>query len=160
MPAVGLSRDDFDRVFGAPVEDGAPGRSRRCNTCGGWHRMDQPWPHNCRRPAPPRNPNLATPQIAPPFVPFKTGELEGAEIINSRADKIAYMDKNDLVEWDAGVEPDREPTEREMKREFAGHVKRFAETDPLNIEPIDRIGETDLSEAPEVSTDGMEVFDG
>lgn len=157
MPAVGLSRDDFDRVFGARDDADAPGRSRLCRSCGGWHRMDRPWPHNCRAPAPPRNPDLATPQIAPPFHAFQTVGLD-PEVIGSRHDKREYMAKNDLVEYDAGVQPEREPTEREVKAEFAAQIKRFVEADPLAIKPVDVIGQTDLSEAPEVSTDGMEVF--
>lgn len=157
MPAVGLSHDDFDRVFGAR-DDGAPGRSRLCRTCGGWHRVDQPWPHNCRPPAPPRNPDLATPQLAPQFVPFQTSGID-AEVIGSRGDKREYMERNGLVEYDAGVTPEREMTEREAKAEFAGQIKRYRETDPLNIKPVDVIGQTDLNEAPEVSTEGMEIFD-
>ena len=159
MPAVGLSREDYDRVFGPALEERETGRSRLCRTCGGWHRTDRPWPHNCRAPAPPRNPNLSTPQIAPPFQPFRTGVLEDAEIINSRHEKQEYMAKNDLVEWDAGVEPDREPTEREFVETFAKDVKRFAQVDPLSIEPVDRIGETDTDGAGEIDTEGMQVLD-
>ena len=159
MPAVGLTPAEFLSVFGPRADDAGPGRYRLCRSCGDWHSLDRRWPHNCRPPAPPRNPDLATPQIAPPFEPFRTGMLDGAVTIGSRAEKRAYMDRHDLVEWDDGVKPDREPSERDQKREFAEQVKRFAETDPLNIEPVDVIGRTDLNEAPEIATDGMQVFD-
>lgn len=149
---------EYARIFGAPSEVGGTGRSRRCNTCGGWHRLDQPWPHNCREPAPPRNPDLASPQIAPPFHAFQTVGID-PEVIGSRHDKREYMARHDLVEYDVGVTPEREPTEREEKRVFAEQIKRYRETDPLNIQPVDVIGQTDLNEAPEVSTEGMEVFD-
>ena len=156
MPAVGLTRDDFNRVFGTPSAERETGRSRRCRFCGDWHRLDRPWPHNCRDEAPPRA-DFATPMIAPKFEPFRTGVLEGAEIINSRRDKREYMAKNDLVEWDDGVQPERGPTEREEKEVFAREVKRFAETDPLNIEPVDRIGETDTDGSGDIATDVIEV---
>lgn len=159
MPAVGLTREQYESVFGKPLDDRQPGRSVRCKSCGGWHSTSKPWPHNCLPPAPPRNPDLTTPMIAPPFVPFRTGVLEGSEIINSRSDKREFMEKNDLVEWDSGVKQEGEPSERVQKRVFAEEVTRFQETDPLNIEPVDRIGETDLDGTEEITTEGMEVFD-
>lgn len=158
MPAVGLSSDEYSRVFGARQADDAPGRSRRCRSCGGWHRTDEPWPHNCRPPAMPRNRDLATPQIAPKFEAFRTGQLEGAETINSRRDKINYMDKHGLAEWDEGIKPERDQTQKEWRAEFVAALKRFRETDPLNIEPVDRIGERDLGGASEIDTTDIEVF--
>lgn len=159
MPSLAMHElgAEYDRIFGGDSEDRRTGRSRLCRSCGGWHRLDRPWPHNCRAPAPPRNPDLATPQIAPPFHAFQTVGIN-PEVIGSRHDKREYMERHDLVEYDAGVTPEREASEREMQAEFAGQIKRFRETDPLAVEPVDVIGQTDLSEAPEVSTDGMEVF--
>lgn len=157
MPAVGLTLQEFAAIFGTHAER-EPGRSQLCRFCGGWHRLDQPWPHNCREPDPPRNPELATPQIAPPFHAFQTVGADPV-IIGSRHDKREYMARNDLVEYDAGVRPEPEPTEREAKQVFAQQIKRFAETDPLNIPPLDRIGETDTAGAGEVSLDGVEIAD-
>jgi hypothetical protein len=156
MRAVDLSKADFERVFGPrePMEAGT--RKRSCRSCGGWHDLNKPWPHNCRPPAPPKNPDLATPQIAPPFQAFKTGELDGAEIITNRHEKREYMERHDLVEYDAGVKPDN-PSEREIEREYVQDFKRFMETDPLNIEPIDRVGEMDNDGAGDITVDDIEV---
>ena len=106
----------------------------------------------------PRNRDLATPQIAPKFEAFRTGQLEGAETINSRRDKINYMDKHGLAEWDEGIKPERDQTQKEWRAEFVAALKRFRETDPLNIEPVDRIGERDLGGASEIDTTDIEVF--
>lgn len=35
---------------------------RSCRVCGGWHDLDQPWPHNCLPEAPQRS-NLSAPMI-------------------------------------------------------------------------------------------------
>lgn len=35
---------------------------RLCRVCGGWHRLDQPLPHNCR-PEAPRRGNYAAPRV-------------------------------------------------------------------------------------------------
>ena len=124
-------------IFGEPERAETPGRSRRCKTCGDWHRLDKPWPHNCRQPAPPRNPNLATPLVTPPFEPFRTGATDSAEMIQNRQDKREFMKRRGLVEFDAGVtKPDDHWTrEAESKREVVRDIKRFIETDPLAIPP-------------------------
>lgn len=157
MVAFKFDRNHFESVFGAPRREEEPGTYRKCRTCGGWHKRGLT-PHNCREPEPPRNPDLATPQIAPPFHAFQTVGADPV-IIGSRHAKREYMARHDLVEYDAGVKPEREPTEREAKQVFAKEIKRFAETDPLNIPPVDRIGETDTAGAGEVSLDGVEIAD-
>lgn len=156
MPAVGLSRQEFEAVFG-PRNADTTGRSLRCRVCGGWHPKGQV-PHNCRREAPPRA-DLAAPMIAPPFQPFRTGVLDDATIITNRAEKRDYMDRNDLVEYDAGVQPERGQTPREWQAEFVADFKRVMETDPLNRPPVERIGETETDGAGEIATDDMQVFD-
>lgn len=133
------------------------GRSRLCKVCGDWHSLSRPWPHNCRPPAPPRAP-LATPQIAPRFDAFRTGMLEGAAIINDRREKRDFMERHDLVEFDEGVAPPPEPTERQWREEFVSDLKRTMETDPLNIQPVDVIGRTDTEGAPEIDANDIEVF--
>lgn len=154
--AVDLPEDEFTRIFGPKPEKRETVRSRLCNVCGDWHRLDRPWPHNCRAEAPPRS-DLASPMVAPPFVPFKTGVLDGAEIIGSRRDKINFMDKHDLVEWDAGVKPDADPSPIEQKQQFVRDFKRSIEMDPLAIEPVDRIGETDTDGAGDIAIEDIEV---
>ena len=120
------------------------------------HDLAKPWPHNCRPPAPPKNPDLATPQIAPPFQAFKTGELDGAEIITNRHQKREYMERNNLVEYDPGVKPDM-PSPREIERQYVEDFKRMEETDPLNIEPLEHVGDSDNGEAGEISIEDIEV---
>jgi hypothetical protein len=133
------------------------GRSRLCKVCGDWHSLARPWPHNCREPAPPRA-RLSAPQIAPRFEAFRTGRLEGAAIINDRREKQDYMERHDLVEYDAGVRPEPEQNDRQWREEFAQDLKRAIETDPLNVRPVDVIGQSDTDGAPEVDTAAIEVF--
>ena len=156
MPALNLSQTDHERVFGPRLEARKTGRSRRCKVCGDWHRLDRPWPHNCRSEAPPRA-DFATPMIAPAFQPFRTGVTEMGEIINNRHDKREYMARNNLVEYDDGVQPDTEPSEQEQKREFSEQITRFEQTDPLNIKPVDRVGETDTDGAGDIDATEIEV---
>jgi len=146
------------RIFGAPERAEAPGRSRKCRTCDGWHRLDRPWPHNCRPPAPPRNKDLATPQVAPPFQPFRTGKLDHAETITNRHEKHEYMERNDLAEYDAGVGHRNEWAEHyDYERGVVSDIKRFIETDPLAIppdlkaQPMEESGS--LDDGTEISTD-------
>lgn len=151
-------------IFGPRDDLGVttPGRSRHCKTCGGWHRLDRPWPHNCRPPAPARNRNLATPQIAPKFEPFKTGVLDGAAVISNRYEKSEYMKRNDLVEHETGV-GDRNGwvEDYETEREIVADLKRFHETDPENLPPdlkaqrMDEAGS--LDDGSEINASDIEV---
>lgn len=153
--AVNLSPDDFARVFGATRTISPAGRSRLCPSCGDWHRLDRPWPHNCRPPVELRS-DLSAPMLAPAFEPFMTGKTETAEYIGDRRDKREYMDRHELVEFDAGVKPD-EVSERDYTRELVMDFKRAIEEDPLNRPPMERIGETDTEGAGEISVDPAEV---
>lgn len=149
--------DEYARIFGTREEPDAPGRSRLCKVCGGWHSLSRPWPHNCRSEAPPRA-DFPAPQIAPTFQPFMTGRMDTAEYIGDRRDKREFMERNDLVEYDEGVGDHAQWVEdREYEREVVSDIKRFVETDPINYPQVERINETNLEEAPEVSTEGMEV---
>ena len=151
-----MTASEHARIFG-PREPSAPGRSRLCKTCGDWHRLDRPWPHNCRPPAPPRS-VLPAPMLAPKFQEFVAGDVFNPVPISDPASKREYMERHDLVEWDAGVKPDREPTEREWERDLAMDLKREAEIDPLNRPPVDVVGRTNLDGASEIETTDMEVF--
>ncbi|WP_305968551.1 MULTISPECIES: hypothetical protein [unclassified Mameliella] len=167
-----MDADRHAAIFGAPdpIETSGPGRSRKCRSCGGWHRLDQPWPHNCRRPAPPRNPDLATPRVAPPFEPFKTGVTETAEVIQSRNDKREYMRKHDLVEYDEGVrsETDHWTYEREQEREVAQLIADVSQTDTeylsnragfdvTNLERVDDRGS--LDDGTDIEASDIEVIE-
>jgi hypothetical protein len=144
---VAIDPDQFAAVFG-PKPERSNGRSRLCKTCGDWHSLDQPWPHNCRPPAPPRS-HLAAPMLFPKFEPFRP-DMFAETVINDRRDKRDYMERHDLVEYDAGVKPVQGPSEREWEQEFVADFKAAQEMDPLAIEPVDVIGRTDLNESPEV----------
>lgn len=151
-------------IFGPrdDLEPDVPGRKRRCRVCGDWHRTDRPWPHNCRPEAAPRNRDLSTPQIAPPFEPFKAGAVEEPEVISSRNDKREYMKRHDLVEYDSGVGDRNEWVEQhEERREIVDTLKRFHETDPLNLSPEQKglpMEEGSLEEGTEIETDDIEVI--
>lgn len=145
-----------EAIFGKPDRAETPGRSRMCRFCGNWHRLDRPWPHNCREPAPPRS-SLAAPRIAPKFDPFVAGTHDAPEIINDHADKRSYMDKHDLVEWDEGITPPADPTPREWVADFVEDFKRAEQTDPLNRPPLEIIGQTDTEGAGEIDTTVIEV---
>ena len=151
------------KIFGGNAEDRETGRSRRCRSCGGWHRLDRPWPHNCRAPAPPPQ-RLAAPQLAPKFEPFKTGLLDSAEVIGSRNDKREYMRRNDLVEYDNGVGRRNEWVEdHETGREIVETIKRFHETDSENLPPDLRAQRMDaagsLDEGTEISATDIKVIE-
>lgn len=145
---------DYARIFGQP-EPGT-GRARLCKVCGDWHSLSQPWPHNCRSEAPPRA-KLAAPMIAPTFAPFVAGTRDEPVIINDPSDKRAYMDRHDLVEFDEGVKPPPEPTQREWLAEFVEDFNRAEQTDPLNRPPTEIIGRTDLEGAAEIDAATIEV---
>lgn len=164
MPAVGVSQKDYNRVFGPKddLDSTGAGRSRKCKMCGGWHRLDQPWPHNCRPEAPKRNQNLKTPQLAPKFEAFRTGALESAEVINSRADKREYMKKNDLVEYDNGITNKQSWVEQiEYENEIVADLKRFHEIDSENLTPdlkAQRMEESGtLDEGTEINVTDIEI---
>jgi hypothetical protein len=141
--------------------DDAPGRSRKCKSCGDWHRLDKPWPHNCR---PPKRQMqiLEAPQLAPGFDAFVTGMTDTAEIIGSRNDKREYMKRNDLVEHDTGVDKNADWVENiEYERELVQDIKRFSETPSENLSPDLRAQKMDkggsLDEGTEINIDDIEV---
>lgn len=124
------------RVFGQPERSETPGRSRRCKSCGDWHSLDRPWPHNCRPPAPPVNPDLATPQVARTWDAFVATHGNQPEEISTRHQRAEYMKRHDLVDHD----PDTSPRERwvekyEAKRDIVADIKRALETDELARPP-------------------------
>ena len=134
-----------------------PGRSRLCRVCGDWHSMAQPWPHNCGSERPPRA-ALSAPMIGPAFESFRTGQREGAVTIGSRAEKLDFMARHDLVEYDDGVMPDVDQSDRAWREELVADVKRSMETDPLNVPPVEIIGQTEPDGSPEIDTSTIEVF--
>lgn len=156
MSAYRFDEDQFQRIFGAPSREAEPGAYRSCRICGGWHKKGHV-PHNCRPEPPPRS-HLAAPQLAPRFDEFVTGRTDGAEIIGDRRAKREFMAKHDLVEFDEGVAPPREMTEREWEADFVADFKRAMEEDPLNRPPVDVVGRTDLEGGEEVDVNQMEVF--
>jgi hypothetical protein len=155
MTHYAMPTAEFTRIFGAKAEETGPGRTRLCKSCGGWHPLDA-WPHNCRRPAPPRS-NLAAPLLAPRFDEFVANKTTG-EIVGDRKAKREFMERNDLVEYDEGVKPEREQTELEWTREFVADFKRAQEEDPLNRPPVDVIGQTDTADAGDIDMNQVEVF--
>lgn len=150
--------DKHAAIFGPkPVAmDERPGRSRKCKVCGDWHRLDRPWPHNCRSEAPPRNLDLATPQITPTFEPFRAGMMEDDPIIGSRNEKREYMKRTGLVEHEKGIKNEAAQwvREKEEQRDISETVKRFMETDKDYWTPEER-GE--VTPTDDLATDGVDV---
>lgn len=127
---IAMTPERHAAIFGPTLEEPGTGRIRKCKSCGDWHRLDRPWPHNCRKEGPRRNVNLAAPQLAPTFDAFMTGQTDDAVYIGDRGAKRDYMERNGLVEYDEGVT--NEPNWVEQKRELdevAQDLKRFSETD-------------------------------
>ena len=158
-----IDPEKHNRIFGAPdpIDDTGPGRARRCKVTGQWFKPGQ-HPHN-RPSVSKRNPDLATPQIAPAFEPFRTGVTDGAEVIGSRADKAEFMRQNDLVEFDDGVT--NAPTwveEREERQQIVETIRRFAATDTDYYEPehkAEDMSQGCLDEGSEISVDDIEVIE-
>ena len=147
---------EYDRIFGVK-DEAASGRSRLCRVCHGWHRADEPWPHNCRSDAPPRNQQLAAPQIAPKFEAFRTGVMDGAEAIGDPKAKREFMERKDLVEYEPIAPPPAE-SDRAWKKTLVEDFKRAIETDQLSAPPLDIIGRSDLDGADEIDVNKIEVF--
>jgi hypothetical protein len=147
---------EYSRIFGNR-DDSAPATSRQrlCKVCGGWHTASS-WPHNCRPEAPARS-YLPSPRLAPRFDPFIAGTFDAPEVINDRADKRNYMQKHDLVEYDAGVTPESAPSARQWEAEFAADLQRAVQTDPLNRPPTEIIGQTDTEGAGEIDVTDLEI---
>ncbi|MEM6623917.1 MAG: hypothetical protein AAF674_16945 [Pseudomonadota bacterium] len=150
-----ISDDEHKRIFGDPERSETPGRSRKCKVCGGWHRLDEPWPHNCRTEQRPMQ-ILSAPQLAPDFPAHMTGQTDGAEYIPDRKAQREYMERNGLTNWEEGV--GRGPDwvrEREELDAITDTIKKYREIDSENLDPAlkatERVGETDLG------TDGAEV---
>lgn len=154
MHALALDNDRFSAIFGA--RETGQERTRLCKVCGDWHSLDTPWPHNCRSEAPPRA-NLPAPMLAPKFEAFRP-DMFADTVINDRREKRDYMERNDLIEYDTRVKPNQGPTEREWEAQFVQDFKAAMETDPLNIEPVDVIGQTDLNGSPEVDVSETPVI--
>lgn len=144
---------EYARIFGQP-ETGV-GRARLCKVCGDWHPAGRV-PHNCRPEALPRA-KLAAPMLAPKFEAFVAGDHDAPVIINDPRDKRSFMDRHDLVEFDEGVKPPPEQTEKEWLAEFVEDFNRAEQTDPLNRPPTEVIGRTDLEGAIEIDPTTIEV---
>ena len=152
---LSLNMDQFEAIFGPMPTERDTGRSRLCGVCGDWHSLKRPWPHNCRSEPPPRA-NLAAPQIAPKFDAFQP--IHGSDIvINDRREKQDYMAERGLVEFDAGITPDPEPTDREFERQFVADWKMAREIDPLNKPPAEVIGQTDMEGGSDIDVTDIEV---
>ena len=151
------------QLFGAPLQEPSePGRSRRCKSCGGWHRLTA-WPHNCMPPRVGPKQHLAAPQLAPKFEPFVAGTGFPPEPIMNPGHKPEYMKRPDLVPPDKGVgHRNAWVDDRESRDGIVSDIKRFHQTDTENLPPELRLqhhGDTAaLSEAPEVEAKDVEII--
>jgi hypothetical protein len=162
-----MTSERFERIFGGldHLDGSGPGRSRLCRTCGGWHRTDRPWPHNCRKPAPPRNPNLAAPQIAPAFTELCT-DVPGYEVLPTKRAMRDFLDRHDRIPWEPGL-GDRTPEwveEYDRQRDIVSDIKKSIEMDPLAIPPdmkaLPMNPDGSLADGTEIETNGIDIAGG
>ena len=161
-----MSEDKHRRIFGDPdpMDATPPGRSRRCKETGQWIPAGQRGHNNPER-RPPRNPSLAAPSLAPKFEPFMTGRLDTASYIGSRNDKRDFRERNNLVEYDEGVDHRNHWVEaHDDARELMQTVKMFEEIDSENLAPELKAQDMDdkaaLDGSDEVKIDSdMEVIE-
>lgn len=158
-----VSAEAFARVFG-PREtftDEEPARRRLCKACGGWHRVDEPWPHNCRSPddRPPQY--LSAPLLIHDVEPHRHGDW----IITSRNEQREFMRRTGAVEHDemretAGTHR-QDFASRTYQEDLVQDVKRAMQEDPLNSPPPLMIEEANAAAEPEaaISMDGVEVIE-
>ncbi|MCA0204301.1 MAG: hypothetical protein LCH92_08165 [Proteobacteria bacterium] len=153
---------EYARIFGPrdPL-DSAPGRSRLCKTCGGWHPAGRV-PHNCRAPAPPRS-HLAAPQLAPRFDEFVAGAVGEPEIIGDRKAKREYMERHDFVEYDEGVGHRNTWVEdRKQLDEITATIIQMKNTDTDYYTPdmfAAPLEEGSLAEGTEIDVDAVEAIE-
>lgn len=157
-----LTEEDFGRIFGAPREARGVGRARKCHTCGGWHAADKPWPHNCRKPAPPRNRDLAAPDIAGPFEPFVPIADPSHGPINDRREKRDFMARRGLAEHAPGI--GRRNTwveDYDLARSVEESMRQVMQMDPLAMPPEyrgERLNEGGgLDDGTEIDVSAVEV---
>lgn len=166
MPDHRVTAEKHALIFGPPTVTGArPGRRRfyTCRFCGEIHQRGAA-PDNCREQARPE-PKLAAPMVAPPFEAFKTFPTDEGVVISNRHEKQEYMARNGLVEYDEGVAGQRTPDwieTRAHEAEIVADIKRFHETDPLNLAPdlkAERMDETgSLDTGTEIEATNIEVI--
>ena len=156
----GISADRHADIFG-PRDDAdqpTPGRSKQCKSCGGWHRTDEPWPHNCR-PYRRNMQHLDAPRIISDIEPH----VEGGVYIDSRQTQRKFMKQNGLVEHEHFTETagtHKQDFGKEYERELVADIKQAMETDPLNRPPPEMIEDANEKATAEeaISTEGMEVI--
>lgn len=161
MKSLDLTPEQHARIFGPQLEERRQGRSRLCRVCGGWHALDRPWPHNCRGEQRPP-PKLAAPMLAPRFPEHVAHHSGEPEVIWGRRSQREYMKRNDLIQYEEGIEGQRKPEwieEREEIEAFGQALKKQTELDPLARPPIERIGESDLAGAEDIDTTRMDVIE-
>ncbi|MEM1149297.1 MAG: hypothetical protein AAGI03_01900 [Pseudomonadota bacterium] len=145
------------RLFGPKLEDSSVGRTRKCKVCGGWHRTDQPWPHNCREPAPPRS-DLAAPQLAPGFHEHVHGAGgPDATYIGDRGAQREFMKREGLANWEPGIgkRPDwvAEAEHRESIRETIKKAEQISDETRDGLLHVEDVGK----QTPDVDTKAPDI---
>lgn len=157
----GISADRHAAIFGPPddIWEEKGGKKRKCKVCGGWHKVDEPWPHNCREPV--RNmQHLPAPRIIGDIEPH----VEGGVYIDSRQTQREFMKRNGLVEFEPFTETagthKQDFNSKAYEEELVQDIKRSLQEDPANRPPPQMIEEVNEKATAEeaVSTEGMEVI--
>lgn len=149
----------FNRIFG-PRDDlnAYPGRSILCKSCGGWHALDKPIPHNCRKERLTPSP-LAAPMLTAPFGEFRTSPLDDGVVIGDRKARREYMARNDLVDYDPGITNAETWVDKiNADRQWVADFKAVCEMDPLAREPIQTLDRVATNDPDGIAPDAIEVI--
>jgi len=157
---LGISAARHAAIFGPKDEiwGSEAGRTRHCKVCEGWHRLDEPWPHNCR-PATRQMQHLPAPQVISDIAPH----VEGGVYIDSRQTQREFMKQNGLVEFEPFTETagtHKQDFGKDYEKELVQDIKRSLQEDPLNRPPPQMIEEANekANTEEQISTENMEVI--
>jgi len=163
MIKLDINKDRYAAIFGQRDDDlwgESGGRQRHCKQCGGWHRTDEPVPHNCRT-IKRRMQYLSAPQIMPDVPVHRSGDV----IINSRSDQREFMKRTGFVEHEdfeatAGTGK-QDFTSREYEEDLVNDIKRAIEEPPENRPPPMMIEEANehVNAEEQVAVDDIEVIE-
>lgn len=160
MAVSGISAEKYAGIFGTPDDLGEKGgRKRKCKSCGDWHSLSKPWPHNCREVK--RNMQVLP---APRVIGDVEPHVHDGVLIGGRVDQREFMKKRGLVEFEnfeesAGTHK-QDFGSKAYEAELVQDIKRSLEEDPLNRPPPQMIEEVNEKATADeaISTENMEVI--
>ena len=160
---IDVDAEKFDSIFGRKDElDTRPGRRRKCKSCGDWHLLSEPWPHNCRTIERPMQ-ILKAPMLIPDVEPHKHGDY----VITTRSEQRDFMKETGSVPFEtfeptAGAAAAAKSYEtKEYKDQLVKDIIRGMEEDPLNRPPPLMVEEANskVTDEEKIDTTKIEVAD-